>query len=247
MFPTPYLAELYRIYVSLLWGFTNHNDSLGSFEQMSEPLIGNPIRVKRKNTYISQDLCHSYRDYHTIVTRGYDDRSSNGRVIGELGSGYGRVGYVFGMLSDARYCFFDIPPALAIAQTYFEAVFPDRKIFGFRDFSDFAVVEAEIGASQFAFFTANQIALFPDSYFDTFINISSLHEMRHDQISHYLKEFDRLTRRSIYLKQWTSWENTRDNIVVTSNDYPLPEHWEPVIDQQDAALPLFFERLLRRR
>ena len=181
------------------------------------------------------------------MTGSYPDRSADGRVIAELGSGYGRVGYIFGLLSNARYCFFDIPPALAIAQTYFQNVFPDRKIFAFRDFRDFAEVEAEIASSQFAFFTANQIALFPDSYFDTFINISSLHEMTTDQIAHYLTQFDRLTKTSIYLKQWMLSKNFYDQIIVTASEYELPDHWQAVIDQVDLVAPLFFERLLLRR
>lgn len=245
--PSPRMAEIYRMYVSLLWGLTKHHDQLGHFEELSEPLVGSPFRIRRGDKYISQDLCNSYREYQCVVTGSYPDRSANGRVIGELGSGYGRVGYIFGMLSNARYCFFDIPPALAIAQRYFETVFPDRKIFGFRDFRDFAHVEAEIASSQFAFFTANQIALFPDSYFDSFINISSLHEMKKDQITHYLAQLDRLTNTSIYLKQWILSSNTYDQIMVTASEYELPGHWQVVIDQEDLVAPLFFERLLLRR
>ncbi len=243
----PHMAEIYRIYVSLLWGLTKHHDQLGQFEQLSEPLVGNPFRIRRGDGYISQDLCNSYREYQAVVIGSYPERSPNGRVIGELGSGYGRVGYVFGMLSNARYCFFDIPPALAIAQAYFQKIFPDRKIFGFRDFRNFAQVEAEIASSQFAFFTANQIEQFPDSYFDTFINISSLHEMKKNQIAHYLNQFDRLTKTSIYLKQWILSGNHVDNIIVTANDYPLPDHWQAAIDQIDLVAPLFFERLLLRQ
>lgn len=244
--PHGHTAEVHRIYVSLLWGLTNHLDELGLLKKLSEPLVGAPFLIRRDDAYISQDLCNSYREFQAIVTGSYPDRSANGRVIAELGSGYGRVGYVFGMLSDARYCFFDIPPALAIAQTYFERLFPREEIFHFRDFKDFAEIEDELASSRFAFFTANQIAKFPDGYFDTFVNISSLHEMTHKQIRHYLAHFDRLTRTSIYLKQWSVSENDQDKIVVTSRDYPLPSHWKVAMERQDMVNPGFFERLLLR-
>jgi putative sugar O-methyltransferase len=241
------LAEIYRIYVSLYWGLTKSQDTLGRFEILGEPLEGSPIRVRHGDQYISQDLCSSYREFHTIVAQGHDGELPSGHVIGELGGGYGRLGYVFGALTDARYCFFDITPALAIAQTYLEAIFPDKNIFRFRPFQDFSEIEEELESSQFAFFTANQISQFPDGYFDTFINVSSLHEMTHEQIRHYLGHFDRLTRQSIYLKQWIRHENVQDNIVVTSDDFELPEHWQKKIDRADIVVPGFFERLLVRR
>jgi putative sugar O-methyltransferase len=167
-------------------------------------------------------------------------------VFGELGSGYGRLGYIFGLLTNARYCFFDIPPALGIAQVYFETIFSDKKIFGFRDFSEFDEIRDELSECQFAFFTANQIKQFPDRYFDTFINISSLQEMALPQIKNYLSQMDRLTNKAIYLKQYVRHENDQDGIVVTSNDYDLPNHWQVTLDQPDAVIPAFFERLLLR-
>ena len=52
------------------------------------------------------------------------------------------------------------------------------------------------------FLTPNQLELLPDKSIDLFVNISSFHEMRMDQIKYYFGEIDRLTRRYFYFKQW---------------------------------------------
>ena len=81
---------------------------------------------------------------------------------------------------------FDIPPALYISQWYLTTLFPERRAFRFRRFDTFEEIENEFSESDFAFFTPNQLTKFPSGYFDVFATISSIHEMRRDQISHYM-------------------------------------------------------------
>ena len=66
--------------------------------------------------------------------------------------------------------------------------------------------------------TPNQLELLPDRSIDMFLNISSLHEMRMDQIRYYFTEIERLTRRYFYFKQWQEttvpFENNRQQCEV---------------------------------
>ena len=97
-----------------------------------------------------------------------------------------------------------------------------------------------------AFFTPNQLTKFPAGYFDLFANISSIHEMRRDQIKHYMELMGRTTKSALYLKQQKDYVNPVDNLVIGRNDYPLPSGWAPSADRFDLINPGFFERIYRR-
>jgi putative sugar O-methyltransferase len=166
--------------------------------------------------------------------------------VGELGAGYGRLAHVFLEMAACRYVIADIPPALGVAQWYLSNLFPDRRIFRFRPFDTFAQIADELASCDIAFFTPNQLAQFPDRYFDVLISISSLHEMRFDQISHYLELIARVTKEYVYLKQYRRYLNPYDNILVEREVYRLPGAWETIIDRQEAIYSDFFELMLRR-
>jgi hypothetical protein len=80
-----------------------------------------------------------------------------------------------------------------------------------------------------------------------FATISSVHEMRRDQISHYLTLMGRTTRRALYLKQQKDYVNPVDNLVIGKNDYPLPAGWSESHERFDLINPGFFERIYRRQ
>ena len=82
--------------------------------------------------------------------------------------------------------------------------FPGRRIFGYREFASFADIESEFRECDIAFFLSTQIASLPDGLADLAVNISSLHEMRPEQIAFYFSQFDRLLKDGgrFYFKQW---------------------------------------------
>ena len=97
-----------------------------------------------------------------------------------------------------------------------------------------------------AFFTANQIALLPESSVDAFVNISSLHEMRQPQIDHYIQQMARAARHTIYLKQWNEFKNLADDILITRATYRFPADWRIVHDATDSVQDRFFELVAQR-
>jgi putative sugar O-methyltransferase len=231
---------LYKLFVGFLWELARDVDRTGLTHVLQEPLIGNPIRILRKGRRISQDLATSIREYSTML-EVRPDLGDGPKRVAELGAGYGRLGYVLLQEPATRYFVFDIPPALAASQWYLAEVFRDQPVFRFRHIDSFAAVEAELSASRIAFFTPNQLELFPDGYFDLFASISTLPEMTAAQVRNYLQLMSRLTRQLVYLKQWKSWRNPHDDYTLSENDLQLTHGFSRALRRDDAVQDAFFE------
>ena len=218
--------ELYREYLALMYEYALRRDRSGLLAALDEPTLGNPIGVRRSGRLISQDLVNSVRERNTIIG-AMEANADTHFTLGELGAGYGRLGYVLLKTTKCRYFVFDIPPALYVSQWYLTNLFPGRRAFRFRPFDTFKEIESELSQSDLAFFTPNQLTKFPAGYFDLFANISSIHEMRRDQIKHYMELMGRATKSALYLKQQKDYVNPVDNLVIGRNDYPVPSGWAP--------------------
>lgn len=232
----------YNILTNLLWTYVEKNDKEGLLKRLHEPLEGNPLTVMRNGRLISQDLANSLLEYQAILHPDLDRREVG--TILELGPGYGRTAHVFLALQPGcRYILVDIPPALYVAQRYLTAVFPERRVFAFRSFGNFADIREEFDAADVIFLTPNQLELLPDKSVDLFINISSLHEMRMDQIRYYFSEIERLTAKYFYFKQWKETTIPFENETIREEDYPIGDDWHRVYRQQCAVQHKFFEAL----
>jgi len=232
----------YNMLTNLLWAYVEKNDANGLLDRLSEPQEGNPPQVTRKGRLISQDLANSLLEYEAILHPDLDRREI--RTILELGPGYGRTAYVFLKLEPGcRYILVDIPPALYVAQRYLSSVLPDRKTFKFRPFDNFATVKSEFEDADIVFLTPNQLEALPDKSVDLFINISSLHEMRMDQIKYYFQEIERLTRKYFYFKQWQETTVPFENETIKEADYPIGNDWNLIYRQQCKVQLKFFEAL----
>ena len=237
--------ELYREYLALMYEYALRRDRSGLLATLDEPTLGNPIDVRRNGRLISQDLVNSVRERNSII--GAMEASTDTHfTLGELGAGYGRLGYVLLKTTKCRYFVFDIPPALYVSQWYLTTLFPRRRAFRFRRFDTFKEIESELSQSDLAFFTPNQLTKFPAGYFDLFANISSMHEMRRDQIKHYMELMGKSTKSVLYLKQQKDYVNPVDNLVIGRNDYHPPSGWAQSQERFDPINPGFFERIYRR-
>jgi putative sugar O-methyltransferase len=238
--------ELYREYLALMYEYALKRDRSGLLASLEEPELGNPIRVRRNGRLISQDIVNSLRERNSILSAVQLDKHTPFDVA-ELGAGYGRLGYLMLKTTACRYFVFDIPPALYLSQWYLTTLFPQRRAFLFRRFEQFDEIESELSQADLAFFTPNQLAKFPARYFDVFATISSVHEMRRDQISHYMMLMGRTTRSALYLKQQKDYVNPVDDLVIGRNNYPLPVGWVESHERFDLINPGFFERIYHRQ
>lgn len=232
----------YNMLTNLLWSYVEKTDDGQLLQKLQEPAEGNPPEVIRDGRLISQDLANSVLEYNAILHPSLDRREV--KTILELGPGYGRTAFVFLALQPGcRYILVDIPPALYVAQRYLSSVFPQRRCFRFRPFDNFAEVEREFLDADIVFLTPNQLELLPDKSVDLFLNISSLHEMRMDQIEYYFTEIERLTRKYFYFKQWKETTVPFENQTIREADYPVGKDWTPLYRRQCAVQHKFFEAL----
>ena len=220
----------------LLWSYVERTEG---FSGLAEPEFGNPPIILQDSRLISQDLANSLLEYRAF------GEFAKGTVC-ELGGGYGRNAFVTASLAKVRYIMADIPPAIGIAQEYLTTVFPDRKHFKFRPFTNFDEVRDEFEAADFAYLLPHQLALLPAGSVDLFVNISSLHEMRQAQVNYYLGEIFRLVRPGghFFLKAWRVSKNPQADFKINAEDYDLSQ-WEEVFRRTSEVQSYFFETLVR--
>ncbi len=238
--------EIYRVAVGLLWEYVNDNDTFNVLNDLTESEIGNPVRIWRKGSLISSDLAHSVRERNMLL-EAFSLNGNEGLIIGELGAGHGRLADIFGRTTNFRHFIFDITPALFVSQWYTKSLFPNEKIFEFRHFDDFAEIRDELQECRFAFFTSNQIEKLPSDYFDLFINLNSLAEMRLDQIRNFLHHIDRVTSKGFLSRQQQQSINPVEQVPLSKAHFSMPERWSLVLDKEDDIYPLFFNQIWKRQ
>jgi len=231
------------VFTRMLWMFTERRDSERLLTRIDEPTEGNPFSIFLNGKLISQDLANSVLEYYSICEH-FKAVQLEKNTICELGAGYGRNAYVFmKALPKCKYIVIDIPPALYVSQHYLTVVFRDKNIFTFRPFDRFSDVEKEFSDADIAFLLPYQADLLPEKSVDLFINISSLHEMKMDQIHAYFKLIDRLTKGYFYTKQWWVSRNPADGIAITHQDYPVPQNWRQLYLREAKVQTYFFEAM----
>lgn len=244
IFPENRHIWLYKLFMSLLIEKVRKDDHLELLAGLSEPPVGAPFRIYWKGRLISQDILNSILEFY-VINEHVNLQSGSITRVAEIGAGYGRLAFVFLSALPAKYAIFDIPPALYVAQRYLSEIFPDRRIFKYRDFNDFEEIREEYENSRVAFFLPHQMELLPPKYFDVFASISSFGEMRHEQINNYFRLIDRLCRGFFYNKQWRDSVNRFDDIRVKSDDYPYFSSWEKIFTRTAPVQNEFFEALYK--
>jgi putative sugar O-methyltransferase len=236
---------LYNFLTLASWEYTRAAVPDASLLSLREPEDGNPAEVRdRSGQLISQDLASSILEISSMACS-----LPAGSVVLELGAGYGRDAYaLLATKPGIKYVIVDIPPALWVAETYLRRQFPSRRIFGYREFTNFAAIEQEFRESDIAFLVSPQISTLPDSLADLVINISSLHEMRLEQIAFYFAQFDRLLKAggTFYFKQWKRGPVLFENVVIRQEDYPIPRSWVCELSRQAPLQTSFFEARYRK-
>lgn len=233
----------YKFFVGSIWETARREDTCGLTDRLSEPEVGNPIRLTHRNRLISQDLANSIIELTFAASSG---AISDGARVAELGAGYGRLAFVSANAFDLTYCVFDIPPALAVSQWYLTRVLGTERVRPYSPDADFAAVRAEMKPGVVAFFTPDQMEMFPDEWFDCTQTISTLPEMPARQSARYLELLAAKSGRAVFLKQWQQWRNERDGVDLREEHYQLPDPWRLAARRVDPVQPAFFNQLWLR-
>lgn len=237
----------YGLLSLLLWEYILNLSFPAALLALREPKEGNPPLIyPRPDMGVSQDLANSLLEYDSF--RAAIPASGQGTIL-ELGSGYGRNAFVILRLHPKiKYVLVDIPPALWIAERYLSSVFPEKRVFRYRDFDRFEDIADEYGHAQIVFLLSSQLATFPPHAVDLAINISSLHEMRREQIAYYLDRFDEVLKLGgcMYIKQWKEAKVLFEGVTLAEEDYPIPFGWAKIMNRTARVQTRFFEALYRK-
>jgi putative sugar O-methyltransferase len=238
-------SVLYSYLTLLLWEFARRTLPEGTMDGLTEPDEGGPFSIYRGGRLVSQDLANSALEVYAMRDPGAHDNGSE--TVLELGAGYGRTAFAYLALNPAvrRYIIVDIPPALYVAERYLTSQLKGKRIFAYRPFSAYAEISTEFESSEIAFLLPNQLSLLPAKSIDLFVNISSLHEMRMDQIAYYFGEIDRLTRGLFYFKEWKVSTIPYENVEIRETDYPVKNTWHRIYHRECKVQTHFFEALYR--
>lgn len=244
-FRSPLRRAGYAFFVAAFWEYCHATGQHEFGSDLEEPALGNPLTVTHDGRQITQDLCNSALELNSILSALPSSHDFGNGVV-ELGGGYGRLAWLFlREMPEIRYFMVDIPPALALAERYLTEIFPDRSVFRFRQFRDYAAVQEEFETARIGFLMPHQLELIPPFEASLFINISSLHEMPLRQISHYLRQIDHHCSGFFYTKQSIESVNPYDNVVIRQKDYPIPATWSTVFERRHPVQTQFFEALYR--
>ena len=229
----------YNLITLMLWEFTKQEVSTDLLRGLGEPLVGNSPAVYHDEKWISQDLAYSILEYKSMMAGADNFRGI--KTVLEVGAGYGRSAYVVLSLNPSiRYIIADIPPALYISQKYLSTVFPNKRIFRFRDFKHFAEIEREFFSSDIIFIMPHQLQKLPRRSVDLCVAIDCLHEMLPSQLDFYFKAFDMLGRH-LYFKCWKEVTIPYDNVLLTERDYPVCSHWRNIFWKECIVQSYYFE------
>jgi putative sugar O-methyltransferase len=227
------------------WEYTRGAVSDAALLALREPEDGHPAETRDSSgALVSQDLANSILEVSAI-----GPTLARGSIVLELGAGYGRDAYVILARNPGiKYVIVDIPPALWVAETYLRRQFPNHRVFRYREFASFEDIEREFNECDIAFFLSTQITGLPDGLFDLAVNISSLHEMRPEQIAFYFSQFDRLLKDGgqFYFKAWKRSALPFENIVNRREDYPIPVSWICEFSRDAPIQTRFFEASYRK-
>jgi putative sugar O-methyltransferase len=230
----------YKFFVGAIWELARRHDAWGLTDRLSEPVLGNPIPIRRRGRLISQDLANSIIEFSFIARSGVVE---DGCRLAELGAGYGRLAYVFAQACKVSYCIFDIPPALAVAQWYLTSVLGRENVVPYAQYRSFEDLEGQLRPGSVAFLTPDQMELFPNRWFDCAQTISTLPEMPQAQANHYLQLIAAKADKAVFLKQWRRWRNAADDVELAEEDYVLPAPWKLGLRRVDPVQPAFINQL----
>ena len=235
----------YTHFVCMLDEIARRHDRMKLMDSLQEPKVGNPISIEYHGRSVSQDISNSVMEINTIMGVIEFDPKRKVRVA-ELGAGHGRIANVLlRLVENIQVVIIDIPPALYVSQWYLSTLFPDRRVFRFRNFANYQEIQHDFEESEIAFLSPAQIEHIPEQTVDLFINISSLHEMTPQQIDNWFNQIDRVCKGWFYTKQYFEHQNPIDEVVIRKEDYPVKTHWRELLNQRCVVQKTFFEALYK--
>ncbi|MEZ4671530.1 MAG: putative sugar O-methyltransferase [Anaerolineae bacterium] len=242
--PEPASRQVWR---ALLWLYYQHLQTIdtdGFLKTAVEPSAGGTsdqeiIDGRPMSLDFLQSVEEVYRIREAWALAGETGSPS---VIVELGGGYGRLAYVCRkMLPECTYVILDLPEALICANSWLNRVLPGECV-AYADARRRTTLDREqLQSGKVWLLGAHQIEAIASKSIDAFVNIYSFAEMPRQAIDNYFAQIDRITQGSLYSKQRKLEDNRIDGVKVSSDIYPIPQHWRLLFHRTSSLYEAFFE------
>lgn len=258
--PDPSNRQVYRALLNLYYREIEKIDRSGFLKKFHEPVFGGdldqelypfphgsllyPFKEKRP---MSLDFLQSTEEALTIVNHFQKQFKRLPEVVVELGSGYGRLGYVIRkMLPECTYVSIDLPEALVCCHYYLSNVLPGEVMDYHKSSVQEIISRSVLKQSKVWTLGTQQIEKIKEKSADVFVNIYSFAEMPKEVIMNYIRQADRITRGGlIYIKQRKLENNKIDGVQVQKDDYEVLAHWQKLIQKDTTLYPDFFEAIFK--
>lgn len=242
--PEPASRQVWRALLWLYYQKLEEIDTDGFLKLASEPSEGGTsdqeiIDGRPMSLDFLQSVEEMYRIREAWQLAG---KSGYPSVILELGGGYGRLAYVCRkMLPDCTYIILDLPEALICAESWLNRVLPGECV-PYSESRSIVLFDRErLQSRKLWLLGAHQIEMIAPKVADVFINIYSFAEMPPQAIKNYFTHTDRITQGILYSKQRKLENNRVDEVQITPDIYPIPDHWQPLFQRTNLLYEAFFE------
>ncbi len=147
----------------------------------------------------------------------------------ELGAGYGRTAnMVLSLSKDVKYVIADLPPAVFFSKKNLSDYFPNKKIASAFEINDKHEMMKIYEKNDVLFIFPHQINLFKEKTFDISLAIGCLCEMEKNQISNYMKIFEKVSD-FLYFRVWENsglpYSFYKYYSVHKRSDYCIKDSW----------------------
>lgn len=241
--------RLYTWFLTIFYKHLQARDSLGLLKRLTSNLkidpangiaiegvpvsIGYPVLVDGRE--VSADLLFSIYDFYNMLEL-VPGLASEPVVVGDLGAGWGRIGYVLLHVNPlASYMIFDIPESLLISSCYLPRVCPGFSSSSYEESRGIELSRERILSKRMWFLGAQDITRLQPSSVDVIVNVASFQEMPNEQVNRYLELFTVPAMGGhVYLR------NAKEN-VSSYNGYVIPKGWKQQYDRNLAFCDDFYE------
>jgi hypothetical protein len=182
--------------------------------------------------FVSLDLLLSIDDFYSLLEL-VPSVAKEPIIVGELGAGWGRLGYVLCKVNPrCTYVIFDLPEVLIISQNYLPTLLIPGETMRYEVAREHKHLDRNtLSKNQLWFFGPQHMSRFALDSVDVIVNIASFQEMPKTYIANYLEHFSRIAfRGACFLRQLKSGKSHGHKFdeIEGFDAYPIPSSWNRV-------------------
>jgi len=250
---SPFTAKLHYFHSSmwLLYNNIKKRDKFSLLEKTEALLTGdanlyfNPSSIiGRQESKAPKNLTWDYLislDTILNIAEEFPEIISEPCVIGEIGAGWGRIGYFLLQINKKiSYNIFDIPHTLLISQEFLRDRVSSNNIFDYETNNKIEKFDKLLLLNEpgIRFNLSCDIEKYANKSIDVFLSVATFQEMSFDQVNSY---FDVIDKKGNYLYIQQRYKD----LVMQHSLYPCKDNWNVMFDRDVTFHPLWFEKMFK--